>query len=210
MEQREKQETSKVRIVGRVTKPLMFSHEVYGESFYEAELSVSRKSGTEDLLPVMVSERLIDVNEDYAGKTLRIEGRLTSYNAHGLDGKMHLFIYIFANAVEITEDSAPHENQVVLYGFICKPPVYRKTPFGSEIADVLLAVNRTYGKTSYIPCLCWGRNARYAANFELGAHVKFTYRLQSRVYQKAISETESEERTAYEVSVSKLEVVYEE
>ena len=101
-------------------------------------------------------------------------------------------------------------NQIFLDGFICKKPVYRMTPLGREIADILLAVNRAYGKSDYIPCICWGRNARYAGSLEVGGHIQLWGRIQSRQYQKRVSEDEVVNRVAYEISVSKIECIEDE
>ena len=162
-------ENNKVSVIGEVVSEFTFSHEVFGEGFYIADLAVSRLSDQVDVIPLMISERLLDVSKDYYTKT----------------------------------------NQIFLEGYICKEPIYRKTPLGREIADMLLAVNRPYGKSDYIPCIAWGRNARYASGFGVGSHVCVWGRVQSREYTKKLSETECEKRVAYEVSVSKLECVEE-
>lgn len=156
----------------------------------------------------MVSERLIDVTQDYVGEYIEIHGQFRSYNRHE-EKRNRLVLSVFAREVEFVEEEEETlpANQIFLDGYICKPPVYRKTPLGREIADLLMAVNRPYGKSDYIPCICWGRNARYASAFEVGGHVLIWGRIQSREYMKRISENETEKRIAYEVSVSKLEYV---
>ena len=172
------------------------------------ELAVSRLSNYSDYIPLMVSERLIDTEQDYTGQFIRISGQFRSYNRHE-EKHNRLVLSVFArevNFVEEQDESLP-VNQIFLDGFICKPPVYRKTPLGREIADMLLAVNRPYSKSDYIPCICWGRNARYASAFTVGGHVLLWGRIQSREYMKRIGENQSERRTAYEVSVSKLEYI---
>ena len=172
------------------------------------ELLVRRLSDSEDRIPVMVSERLLDVTQDYTGRYIEIQGQFRSYNRHE-EKRNRLVLSVFArelNFVEETEESVPL-NQIFLDGFICKPPVYRRTPLGREIADMLLAVNRPYGKSDYIPCICWGRNARYASAFAVGGHVLLWGRIQSREYMKRTGDNETERRTAYEVSVSKLEYI---
>lgn len=172
------------------------------------ELLVRRLSDSEDRIPVMVSERLLDVTQDYTGKYIEIQGQFRSYNRHE-EKRNRLVLSVFArelNFVDEAEESVPL-NQIFLDGFICKPPVYRRTPLGREIADMLLAVNRPYGKSDYIPCICWGRNARYASAFAVGGHVLLWGRIQSREYMKRTGENETERRTAYEVSVSKLEYI---
>ena len=168
------------------------------------DILVKRLSDSEDRIPVMVSERLIDITQDYVGEYIEIHGQFRSYNRHE-EKRNRLVLSVFAREVKF-EETVP-VNQIFLDGYICKPPVYRKTPLGREIADLLMAVNRPYGKSDYIPCICWGRNARYASAFEVGGHVLIWGRIQSREYMKRISENETEKRIAYEVSVSKLEYV---
>ncbi len=172
----------------------------------EVELSVNRLSEQADIIPLMVSERLVDVHKDYRGLTMEAIGQFRSYNRH--EGtKNRLVLSIFVREIHFLEEFTDYTktNQIFLDGYICKDPIYRKTPLGREIADLLLAVNRPYGKSDYIPCICWGRNARYASAFEVGGHVLIWGRIQSRDYMKKIGENETEKRTAYEVSVSKLE-----
>ena len=172
---------------------------------------IARLSDSTDIIPVMVSERLIDVTADYKGSLVIINGQFRSYNRHE-EKKNKLVLSVFAREIEFVDEISENArtNQIFLDGYICKPPVYRKTPLGREIADVLLAVNRPYGKSDYIPCICWGRNARYASAFEVGGHVLIWGRIQSREYMKRIGENETEKRVAYEVSVSKLELPQEE
>ena len=199
-------ENNQVSIMGRIDAPFTFSHQVFGEGFYMTQLLVKRLSDCEDSIPVMISERLLDVNQDYQGEYIEVHGQFRSYNRHE-DKRNRLVLSVFAREVSFVEelDDSITVNQIFLDGFICKPPVYRKTPLGREIADLLLAVNRPYGKSDYIPCICWGRNARYASAFAVGGHVLIWGRIQSREYVKKISEEETEKRIAYEVSVSKLE-----
>ena len=199
-------ENNQVSIIGEIVSDFQFSHEVYGEGFYMMEVSVRRRSDCMDYIPVMVSERLINVEGDYIGKSVYIGGQFRSFNRHE-EKKNRLVLSVFAREAVFAEatDDKIKSNQIFLDGFICKPPVYRKTPLGREIADLLIAVNRPYGKSDYIPCICWGRNARYASAFAVGGHVLIWGRIQSREYMKRLSETEMEKRTAYEVSVSKLE-----
>ena len=197
---------NQVTIAGKVAGEFTYSHTVYGEDFYTVDIEVSRLSNSNDIIPVMVSERILDVRGDYRGYVLRANGQFRSYNRHE-ETRNRLVLSVFAREVEIVEPEEEEQdpNHIFLDGYVCKKPVYRKTPLGREIADVLLAVNRPYGKSDYIPCICWGRNARYADQFEVGAHVQIWGRIQSREYQKKISEEEYEKRVAYEVSVSKLE-----
>ena len=201
-------ENNRVSVIGVVVSGFEFSHEVFGESFYIMELSVNRLSDQSDTIPVMISELLIDINQDYRGRTMEAIGQFRSYNRHE-EKHNRLVLSVFAREVRFVEEDEENTpvNQIFMDGFICKPPVYRKTPLGREIADILLAVNRPYGKSDYIPCICWGRNARYASAFAVGGHVLLWGRIQSREYVKRISENQSEKRIAYEVSVSKLEYV---
>lgn len=170
------------------------------------DVLVKRLSNSDDRIPLMISERLIDVTQDYEGEYIMVSGQFRSYNRHE-EQKNRLVLSVFVREVEFVEEEmdGAKTNSILLDGYICKAPVYRKTPLGREIADLLLAVNRPYGKSDYIPCICWGRNARYASGFEVGAHVQVLGRIQSREYIKKISEIETEKRIAYEVSVSKLE-----
>ncbi|MDD6157264.1 MAG: single-stranded DNA-binding protein [Lachnospiraceae bacterium] len=199
-------ENNQVSIVGEIVSDFRYSHEVYGEGFYMVDVAVSRLSNFADYIPVMVSERLIDVSQDMEGQYVYITGQFRSFNRHE-EKKNRLVLSVFAREMELLSDADDESasNQIFLDGFICKESVYRKTPLGREIADLLIAVNRSYGKSDYIPCICWGRNARFASGFEVGAHVQIWGRIQSREYVKKISETEVEQRVAYEVSVSKIE-----
>ena len=199
-------ENNQVSIMGKIASGFTFSHQVYGEGFYLVDLLVKRLSDSEDRIPLMVSERLVDVTQDYEGEYIMVQGQFRSYNRHE-EKKNRLVLYVFVRELSFVEeaDDSIKTNQIFLDGYICKPPVYRKTPLGREIADLLLAVNRPYGKSDYIPCICWGRNARYASAFEVGGHVLLWGRIQSREYIKKLNENQTEKRTAYEVSVSKLE-----
>ena len=199
-------ENNQVTIMGEIASGFTFSHEVFGEGFYMVDVLVKRLSNSDDRIPLMISERLIDVTQDYEGEYIMVSGQFRSYNRHE-EQKNRLVLSVFVREVEFVEEDmdGAKTNSILLDGYICKAPVYRKTPLGREIADLLLAVNRPYGKSDYIPCICWGRNARYASGFEVGAHVQVLGRIQSREYIKKISEIETEKRIAYEVSVSKLE-----
>ena len=201
-------ENNQVSVMGRIASQFTFSHQVFGEGFYTVDLLVKRLSDSEDLIPLMVSERLLDVTQDYEGEYIQVEGQFRSYNRHD-EKKNRLVLSVFVRELSFVEeeDDSIKTNQIFLDGYICKPPVYRKTPLGREIADLLIAVNRPYGKSDYIPCICWGRNARYASAFTVGGHILIWGRIQSREYMKRLNETEAEKRIAYEVSVSKLEYV---
>lgn len=199
-------ENNQVQIMGEIISDFSFSHEVYGEGFYMMDISVKRLSDSYDIIPVMISERLIDVTQDYKGEMIQIFGQFRSYNRHE-EKKNRLVLSIFAREIRFVEEENDKikSNQIFLDGYICKNPVYRRTPLGREIADMLLAVNRPYGKSDYIPCICWGRNARFASGFEVGGHVQIWGRIQSREYVKRMEDDSTQKRVAYEVSVSKLE-----
>ncbi len=201
-------ENNRVSVVGEVASPFTFSHEVYGEGFYLTTVLVSRLSDQVDEIPLMVSERLMDVKRDYRGGIIEATGQFRSFNRHE-GNRNRLVLSVFAREIRFPEDytDGTKTNQIYLDGFLCKEPIYRRTPLGREIADLLVAVNRPYGKSDYIPCIAWGRNARYAASFEVGSRFRVWGRVQSREYTKKISEEQVEKRVAYEVSVSKLEFV---
>ena len=191
-------ENNQVTMMGEIVSPFLFSHEVFGEGFYMVEVDVKRLSNSKDRIPLMISERLIDVSKDYTGEFIMVNGQFRSYNRHE-EMKNRLILSVFVRELFFIEEEldGAKTNQILLDGYICKQPVYRKTPLGREIADLLLAVNRPYGKSDYIPCICWGR------------HVCVWGRVQSREYTKKITETETQKRVAYEVSVSKLECMDE-
>ena len=181
-------ENNRVSVIGEIVSGFTFSHEVFGEGFYMVDVAVNRLSDQADIIPLMVSERLLDVGRDYSGSTMEAIGQFRSYNRH--EGvKNRLMLSIFVREVHFLEEFTD----------------YTKTPLGREIADLLLAVNRPYGKSDYIPCISWGRNARYASGFEVGTRVHIWGRVQSREYTKKMNETECEKRIAYEVSISKME-----
>lgn len=193
---------NKVRLSGYVESEPKFSHELYGEGFYEFMLRVPRLSQQSDIIPVTVSERLMTGVDFAIGTKLAVNGQFRSYNKF-VDGKSKLMLTVFVrDFFESAEDENP--NEVELCGYVCKPPVYRTTPFNREICDLLVAVNRAYNKSDYIPCIAWGRNARFVQNLKVGDRVALSGRIQSREYQKRLSETDVVTMTAYEVSVSKL------
>lgn len=207
-------ENNRVCIIGEIVSEFTFSHEVFGEGFYIANVSVNRLSDMVDVIPLMISERLIDVTKDYRGMKIEVAGQFRSYNRHeGTKNKLVLSIFV-RELRFLEDDEMPEEqsksNQIFLDGYVCKPPIYRKTPLGREIADILVAVNRPYGKSDYIPCIAWGRNARFAGGLEVGTHLQVSGRVQSREYTKKIGEEEVERRVAYEVSVSKIDLVEDE
>ena len=200
------EENNQVLMRGVISSGFTFSHQVLGEGFYMTEIQVKRLSDTEDRIPVMISERLVDITQDPIGEYVEIRGQFRSYNKHE-EGHNRLVLSLFAREIKYAneEEQPNHLNKIFLDGYICKPPVYRKTPYGREIADILLAVNRSYDKSDYIPCICWGRNAIYASSLEVGSHLQMEGRIQSRKYVKKLDEKNVEERVAYEVSVSGLE-----
>ncbi len=211
-------ENNYLTLVGKVTGEKEFSHEIYGERFYIFSLSIPRLSGNEDIIPITISERLIGENTLQQGKKILVKGQFRSYNSYENE-KNRLILTVFAKDIMEVEEKDEEENEmvkkdtitneVVLIGYICKKPIYRQTPFGREISDILLAVNRAYNKSDYIPCISWGRNARFCQNLEVGSQVKVVGRVQSRTYEKKYEDGTSQTRVAYEVSVGSLEVIEE-
>ena len=199
-----KSDNNKVMLAGKITSPFEFQMEYKGEYFYRTTLQVKRQSGQCDFIPLLLSERLLDDTKDYEGQPVCVTGQFRSYNSHE-ETKTYLLLHAFVKELDIldSDEEAGNMNEIFLQGFLCKQPVYRKTPLGREIADVLLAVNREYGRTDYIPCIVWGRNARYVSKFEVGNQIQITGRIQSRVYEKTIG-NERVKRSAYEVSVFKI------
>jgi len=206
-------ENNSLVLVGKVAEEKKFSHEIYGEKFYLFTMSIPRLSGNADMIPVTISERLFKDEELVVGKNLKVNGQFRSYNGYE-NNKNRLVLTVFVKDVEFLDDSediAANKdmvtNEVNLVGFICKPPIYRQTPFGREITDILIAVNRAYNKSDYIPCIAWGRNARFCSKMSVGTEVKITGRVQSRNYEKKHEDGTVEQRIAYEVSVSNLELI---
>jgi len=198
------QTSNKVEVIGEIESEFSFSHEVYGEIFYYFTLKIPRLSEMSDYIVITTSERLLNDTKFKVGSKVYITGQFRSYNNYTNSGNK-LILTLFAKDIVMAEDDKSL-NQITLNGFVCKPPIYRTTPFGREITDILLAVNRTYNKSDYIPCITWGRNAKFAGTLNVGDNVVITGRIQSREYQKKISETESITKTAYEISVSKIEL----
>ncbi len=211
-------ENNYLTLVGKVTGEKEFSHEIYGERFYVFKLAILRLSGNEDIIPITISERLIQEDTLKEGKKLLVKGQFRSYNSYENE-RNRLILTVFAKDVMEVEENEEEENEivrkdsitneVVLMGYICKKPIYRQTPFGREISDILLAVNRAYNKSDYIPCIAWGRNARFCQNLEVGSQVKIVGRVQSRTYEKKYEDGTSQTRVAYEVSIGSLEVIDE-
>lgn len=203
-------------LVGNIVSDKTFSHEIYGESFYLFNLEIARLSGNADIIPITISERLIANFDLSIGKKVVVEGQFRSYNSYENE-RNRLVLTVFAKDImEYKEEQEEEEqkekvsNEVVLKGYVCKKPIYRKTPFGREIADILLAVNRAYNKSDYIPCIAWGRNARFCENMEVGTEVKIVGRVQSRIYEKKFEDGTVEQKVAYEVSIGSLEVIKKE
>lgn len=203
-------QNNQVTIAGKVKSELEFSHRVYGEGFYKFDVEVPRLSEAVDILPITVSERLLVDGKIEIGQTVEIEGQFRSYNQYE-EGKNRLILTVFALEVKSVneEEILNNSNQIFLDGFVCKQPVYRMTPFGREITDLLVAVNRPYHKSDYIPCIAWGRNARYGQNLNVGDHLKVWGRIQSREYQKKLKDGNVVSKVAYEISVSKMEINHE-
>lgn len=199
---------NKVYVRGEILSSAKFSHEVYGEGFYEMEVMVKRLSGQADVLPVTVSERLMQEKDLQVGKTISAIGQFRSYNKL-VDNKSKLMLTVFVREI-VENDLNKNPNSITLSGYICKEPIYRTTPFNREIADVLLAVNRAYNKSDYIPCIAWGRNARFVKNLQVGDFMTISGRIQSREYQKKFSDDDIRTMVAYEVSINKLSTEEEE
>lgn len=202
---------NQVTLSGEIVSNFEFSHKVYGEKFYTAMLASERMSGKKDVIPVKVPERVTNICEERTGRYVKVSGQFRSYNKHE-GNESHLVLSVFAAEIENVGEIPfmRDENFIFLDGYTCKQPAYRETPLGREVADILLAVNRPYGKSDYIPCIAWGRNARFAGGLEVGTRLQIEGRIQSREYVKKISDTENETRTAYEVSISRLEVMEDE
>ena len=201
------QSNNTIAVIGVIASDYTFSHEVFGEGFYRLEVEVPRLSENSDILPITISERLMDKEDFAVGGLVYITGQIRSYNNYvENENRNRLILTVFARDYKVAEVVGnENPNDVFLNGYVCKPPVYRTTPFGREIADLLLAVNRSYNKSDYIPCIAWGRNARFASKLNVGDNIRVWGRMQSRRYQKKLENGDMLEKTAYEVSVSKLE-----
>jgi len=205
-------ENNVVKMGGVVASELELSHEIYGEKFYRFYIEIDRLSGQKDRLPVIISERLIDVDDFNIGKVIFIEGQYRSYNKMDENSRSRLILSVFVKDISLFEvnENVKTVNELTIIGTVCKQPIYRKTPLGRDIADILLAVNRSYNKSDYIPCIIWGRNAKYCEHLETGTTVKVVGRIQSREYDKKHEDGTVEKRVAYEVSVSKFEIIKDE
>lgn len=207
-------ENNHLVLVGKITSEKSFSHEVYGENFYNFNMEVPRLSDITDIIPVTVSERLLIDMPIEVGKEIIVEGQFRSYNTYE-ENRSRLVLTVFAKEIVERVVTGPEDekitvsNEVTLTGFLCKQAVYRKTPFGREIADILLAVNRAYNKSDYIPCIAWGRNARFCNNLPVGSAIKIVGRIQSRNYIKTLEDGTQLHKTAYEVSIGSMQLVKE-
>ena len=200
----EQMQNNQVYLSGQIASAPEFSHEIMGEKFYDTTVSVERLSGQSDVIPITVSDRLMEGQNFEIGNLIGLIGQFRSYNKI-VDGKSKLVLRVFVRELCECDENAP--NVIALEGYVCKPPVYRTTPFKREIADLLIAVNRAYNKSDYIPAIAWGRNARYASTFDVGDKIHLVGRIQSRIYQKSLDDGTIEERVAYEVSITKFETI---
>ena len=210
-------ENNNIKLVGKITADIELNHEIYGEKFFDTKIQVKRLSGDVDEIGIIVSERLFIGKNIEIGTTVEINGQLRSYNHYTEEeNRRRLLLNVFIKDIRTVSDTELSEddkldstNEVELIGHICKKPIYRKTPFGREISDILIAVNRPYGKSDYLPCIAWGRNARFSENLETGQIVRIVGRMQSRQYTKELQNGAVEERIAYEVSIGTLELPQE-
>lgn len=198
-----KEDTNIVNLRGELEEELTFSHEIFGEKFYSARIKIHRLSDTYDVLPITISERLLEEVNLNENNLVDLVGQLRSYNKN-IDNKNKLVLTVFAREIKVVDGEAKDPNNIFLDGYICKDPIYRKTPLGREIADLLVAINRPYNKSDYIPSIVWGRNAKFAKNLKVGDRIQMWGRVQSRDYEKKLENGEIDKRVAYEVSISKI------
>ena len=203
-----KEDTNIVNLKGRIENNLEFSHEIFGEKFYTTKIKINRLSDSYDMLPITVSERLLEEVNLEEDKLVKVTGQLRSYNKN-IDNKNRLVLTIFARNMEVEEEDNKDPNNIFLDGYVCKEPVYRKTPLGREITDLLVAINRPYNKSDYIPSIVWGRNAKFAKSLKVGDRIQMWGRVQSREYEKKLQDGESVKKVAYEVSISKIKKMLE-
>ncbi|MCD8049840.1 MAG: single-stranded DNA-binding protein [Clostridia bacterium] len=194
-----------ISLEGVIDGDISYSHSVMDEEFYKFTLAVPRLSGTVDALPVTVSGRLLEDAGLSTGESAALTGQIRSYNKY-LENRTRLILTAFAKSLNEASGEGENMNQVILNGYVCKTPTYRKTPFGREITDVIIAVNRAFNRSDYIPTICWGKNALFCRDLPVGTNVMIKGRLQSREYTKRSGE-EYEIRTAYEVSVGEIEEI---
>ncbi|CEJ72373.1 single-stranded DNA-binding protein [[Clostridium] sordellii] len=198
-----KEDTNIVNLRGELGEELAFSHEIFGEKFYSAKIKIHRLSDTYDILPITISERLLQEIDLNKNNLVDVVGQLRSYNKN-IDNRNKLVLTVFARELNLVKEEAKDPNSIFLDGYICKDPIYRKTPLGREITDLLVAINRPYNKSDYIPSIVWGRNAKFAKNLEVGDRIQMWGRVQSRDYEKKLEDGTIEKRVAYEVSISKI------
>ena len=198
----EQMNNNKVYIAGKVVSEPKFSYEVFGEGFYEFNLEVKRLSDISDIIPVTISERLFKADNIVCNTLIAGVGQFRSYNKM-VDGKSKLMLTVFIREL-LDYDENVNPNQIEITGYVCKDPIYRITPFKREIADVLIAVNRSFNKSDYLPCIAWGRNAKYVSTLCVGDKLEMVGRIQSRVYQKRIDDNTTENKVAYEISLNKI------
>ncbi|MBC6004159.1 Helix-destabilizing protein [uncultured Clostridium sp.] len=198
-----KEDTNIVNLRGELEEELTFSHEIFGEKFYSAKIKIHRLSDTYDVLPITISERLLQEVNLSENNLIDVVGQLRSYNKN-IDSKNKLVLTVFAREIKDVEEDTKDPNSIFLDGYVCKNPIYRKTPLGREITDLLVAINRPYNKSDYIPSIVWGRNAKFAKNLKVGDRIQMWGRVQSRDYEKKLDNGEVEKRVAYEVSISKI------
>ena len=207
----QKEANNIVRMTGTITENFTFNHEMLGEKFYRTFLEVKRRSGASDILPMVVSERMVDVCRDWIGRHVEIEGQIRSYNhvSYSEGRKNKLILNVFVTEWKQADEKTDFNeiNEIELFGTICKEPIYRETSLGREVTDVLIAVNRSYGKSDYIPCICWGRSAMHMGMQDVGTKISLKGRFQSRNYNKRLCDGTVVTRTAYEVSMSSYEVI---
>ncbi|MGL4912101.1 MAG: single-stranded DNA-binding protein [Romboutsia sp.] len=197
-------DTNVVNLKGELDDELEFSHEIFGEKFFSTKIKIHRLSDSYDVLPMTISERLLQEIDFENNKLVSVVGQLRSYNKN-VDNKNKLVLTVFVREIKaVLEVDTKDPNSIFLDGYICKMPVYRKTPLGREITDLLVAINRPYNKSDYIPSIVWGRNAKFAKNLQVGDRIQMWGRVQSRTYDKKTSEGDSQKKVAYEVSVSKI------
>jgi primosomal replication protein N len=193
---------NRVYLYGMVVSETTARHEFYGEDFCDLQLSVKRLSSIVDIIPVTIEKSIVEKEKIVLGSHIAIVGEFRSYNKIE-NNRSRLMLSVFANAVT-TEVNEDNPNIIELSGYICKMPIYRTTPFNREIADILVAVNREYNKTDYLPTIAWGRNARFAKTMNVGDHINISGRIQSREYQKRLDSGMTETRVAYEISINRM------
>ena len=197
-------DNNEVLLYGEVVSEKEFSNEVYGEGFYTVMVNTSRLSGINDTIPVLISDRMADFENITIGTDIKVWGQFRSFNRHE-ERKNRLVLYVFARDLEVNPEEKDADNSITLHGYVCQPTSFRTTPMGRNITDILVAVNRPYGKSDYIPCICWGRNASFADGLQVGDSIKVSGRIQSREYIKTVDNNQ-EKRIAYEVSASRIEM----